>query len=50
MTRFQSQVMYGLLIFITGAIIAILSYTPSRTIQYVLSAGMLLSGCFLKSG
>ena len=46
MTRFQSQVMYGLLIFITGAIIAILSYTPSRTIQYVLSAGMLLSAVF----
>jgi hypothetical protein len=46
MSRFQSQVMYGLLIFITGAIIAILSYSPSRAIQYVLSGGIFLSAIF----
>ena len=46
MNRVQSQVMYGALIAITGAIIAFLSYTPSRAIQYVLSAGMFLSAVF----
>jgi hypothetical protein len=46
MTRFQSQVTYGLLILITGAIIAFLSYSPSRTIQYVLSVGIFLSAIF----
>ena len=46
MTPFQSQVVYGLLIVITGAIIAFLSYDPSRTIQYVVAAGMFLSAVF----
>lgn len=46
MTWFQSQVMYGLLIVITGAIIAFLSYNPSRTIQYVVAAGLFLSAVF----
>ena len=46
MTRFQSQVMYGLLIVVTGAIIALLSYNPSRTIQYVAAAGIFLSAVF----
>jgi len=46
MTWFQSQVLYGLLILITGVIIAFLSYNPSRTIQYVVAAGMFLSAVF----
>jgi hypothetical protein len=46
MTRFQSQVTYGVLIFITGAIIAYLSYSPSGTIQYILSVGIFLSAIF----
>jgi len=46
MTPFQSQVMYGFLIAITGAIIALLSYDPSRTIQYVVAAGIFLSAVF----
>ena len=46
MTRFQSQVTYGLLIFITGGIIAFLSYSPSRATQYVLSAGIFISSIF----
>ena len=46
MTRFQSQVVYGLLILITGAIIAFLSNNPSRTIQYVVAAGIFLSAVF----
>ena len=46
MTRFQSQVIYGLLILITGTIIASLSYSPSRIIQYVLAAGIFLSAVF----
>jgi hypothetical protein len=46
MTRYQSQVTYGLLIAITGGIIAFLSYTPSRIIQYILSGGIFLSAGF----
>lgn len=46
MTRFQSQVIYGLLIFITGAVIAFLSNDPSRTIQYVVAIGIFLSAVF----
>lgn len=46
MTWFQSQVMFGLLIVITGAIIAFLSYNPSRIIQYVVAAGLFLSAVF----
>ena len=46
MTRFQSQVMYGLLILLTGAIIAFLSYNPSRTIQYVVAVGVFISAVF----
>src|SRR5687767_10152965 len=46
MTRYQSQVMYGLLIVITGGIIAFLSYNPSRIIQYILSGGIFLSAGF----
>ena len=46
MTRFQSQVVYGLLIVITGAIIAYLSNNPSRTIQFVVAGGIFLSAVF----
>ena len=46
MTRFQSQVIYGVLIALTGIIIAFLSYNPSRTIQYVVAVGIFLSAVF----
>ncbi len=46
MTRFQSQVMYGILIAITGAVIAYLSFNPSRAIQYALVLGIFLSAVF----
>ena len=46
MSQFQSQVVYGLLIVITGAIIAFLSNNPSHTIQYVVAGGIFLSAVF----
>lgn len=46
MTRYQSQILYGLLILGTGIIIALLSYNPSRTIQYAVAGGMLLASIF----
>ncbi len=46
MTRFQSQVLYGVFIVITGAIIAFLSNNPSRTIQFVVAGGIFLSATF----
>ena len=46
MNRVQTQMAYGLLIAITGIIIAILSSNPSRTLQYTVAAGMLLSAVF----
>lgn len=45
MNRFQSQIIYGLLITITGIFLFSLSYNPSRIIQYGIAAGMFLS-CF----
>jgi hypothetical protein len=38
--------MYALLIVITGAIIAFLSYNSSRIIQYILAGGIFLSAIF----
>lgn len=46
MNRFQSQILYGALILVTGLIIALLSYNPSRTIQYGVAGGMLLASIF----
>jgi hypothetical protein len=46
MNRYQSQIIYGLLICATGAVVALLSYDPSRTIQYAVAAGMLLASIF----
>jgi hypothetical protein len=46
MTQFQSQVIYGIFIAITGAVIAFLSYNPSRTIQYVVAVGIFFSAVF----
>lgn len=45
MNRFQSQVFYGVLIGVTGVFLLLLSYNPSRIIQYGVAAGMFLS-CF----
>lgn len=46
MTRFLAQYLYGILIAVTGILLAVLSFDPSRTIQYVVAAGMLLSSIF----
>ncbi len=46
MNRFQSQIIYGLLITITGIFLFSLSYNPSRTIQYGVAGGMFLSSIF----
>ena len=46
MNRFQSQVINGLLISVTGIFLLLLSYNPSRIIQYGVAAGMLLNSFF----
>ncbi len=46
MNRFQSQILYGLLITITGVLLILLSKDLSRIIQYAVAAGMLLSSFF----
>ena len=46
MNRFQSQILYGFLISVTGIFLLLLSYQPSRIIQYNVAAGMFLSSFF----
>ncbi len=46
MNRFQSLILYGVLISVTGIFLFSLSYNPSRIIQYGVAAGMLLSSFF----
>ena len=46
MNRFQSQALYGVLIGVTGVFLLLLSYNPSRIIQYGIAAGMFLSSFF----
>jgi hypothetical protein len=43
MNRFQSQILYGVLISVTGIFLLLLSYNPSRIIQYGVATGMFLS-------
>ena len=46
MNRFQSQVLYGVFVSVTGIFLLLLSYNPSRIIQYGVAAGMFLSSFF----
>jgi hypothetical protein len=46
MTRYQSLAAYGIIIVITGIIISLLAYNPSRVIQYIVAAGLFLSAFF----
>jgi len=46
MNRFKSQVLYGILLSVTGIFLLLLSYGPSRIVQYGLASGMLLSSFF----
>ena len=46
MNRFQSQVLYGVLIGVTGVFLLLLSYNPSRIIQYGVAAGVFLGSFF----
>lgn len=44
--RFHSQLLYGILILITGVIVVSLSYNSSRLIQYTVGTGMFLASIF----
>jgi hypothetical protein len=46
MNRFQTQIVYGMLIIMTGGILAFLSFSVSRNLQYVLAGGMGVSALF----
>ncbi len=46
MNRYQSVIIYGLLIVINGIILMALSYNPSRAIQYSIGIGMILAAVF----
>jgi uncharacterized membrane protein HdeD (DUF308 family) len=46
MNRFQAQLLYGIFIAITGIFLAVLSFNPSRSIQYVVAIGIFFSAAF----
>lgn len=46
MTRYQSVIIYGILIVLNGIILMALSYNTSRAIQYSVGIGMILAAIF----
>ena len=46
MTRFQALSIYAFCIILTGVILLILAYNPSRAIQYMVAVGMFVSAVF----
>src|SRR4051812_45928375 len=44
--RYKSLIIYAVLIILTGVVLTTLAYYPTRTIQYVVAAGMILSSVF----
>jgi hypothetical protein len=46
MSRFQSQVFYGILIAVTGVLLFLLGTNPSRIIQYAVASGIFLAAIF----
>jgi predicted phage tail protein len=46
MNRYQSLTAHAISIIITGFVLVVLSYMPSGAIQYIVAAGMILSGIF----
>jgi hypothetical protein len=46
MSRFQSQIFYGILVAVTGVLLFLLGANPSRIIQYAIASGIFLAAIF----